>query len=211
MKLKKYLFVLMLLSAQLYGQESKNMIRLSPLRLVDYFNPGLELSYERAITQKHSLAFSFTYLNHVFQIVDDDNLNGFKLGTEFKWFRESSSEKLRYYFSANLVYNNSTYTSDSRFVKKGDTLFKPLALGVDYHRQSLALNGNFGLQRNFSKNWLIDISVGIGGKCNVVHLIRKPDENIYAEVMKTMIMIKYSEGWLYLPNAQFQCTLGYRF
>jgi len=195
----------------LQAQETKNIVRFSPLRLLDPFNPGIELAYERYLSPKKSISFSATYLNKIFQLTNNDNLNGFKLSGEYKCFVTEETKSLRFYFSANLVFNKSNYVNVSRFYKVGDTTFNTTEFSFNYHRKSLALNANIGFQKSFSNHWILDVSAGAGAKCNIVTTSNKPDEKVYSEVQKPMLMIRYEEGWLYLPNLQLQCTLGYRF
>jgi len=76
------LAVIIIPTAFLFGQndiKGKNQIKVSPLRVVNFVNPGIELSYERLHGNRYSSQLSFGYMNETFNTTQFDRYKGLKV------------------------------------------------------------------------------------------------------------------------------------
>ncbi len=194
------------------AQEHKNILYFSPLRLLDPYNPGIELGFERMLSKKHSLALSGTYLNEFFQYVNADDLNGFKVAIEYRYYFGDAAKKIRFFVSGNAVYNYSSYTSKFDYVEITNPFSTIVTLPVNYQRQSATINLNAGLQWLMASKWVLKLSLGPGVRFNTVTAENIPDEAVYERYRPGhFTLIRYIEGRNNIPNFQYQLTLGYRF
>lgn len=196
MKLK-YQFILtvpfsILSAIQGYGQNDldnyKNQLKLSPLKIIDLINPGLEVSYERR-TGNFSTQISAAYLTDVFNISGFSQLKGFRVGLEEKYFVNIPNKKIfrqtanfQPYLATNLSLSNIDYKFESRFGTEAPDTGIPSngyldAFGVK--KQTVALNFRYGFQTIYHQ-FVFDVSFGIGLKYkNVKHYDRDfPEDKI---------------------------------
>ena len=196
----------------LNAQEHKNIVSFSPLRLLDPYNPGIELGYERMLNEKNSLALSGTYLNEFFQYVNADQLKGFKVAIEYRHYFGDAAKKFRLFVSGNAVYNNSSYTSKFEYVEITNPFSNEVTLPVNYQRQSATINLNVGFHSVIANNWVFKFSLGPGVKYNVITTMNEPNDEVFELYSpRHFMMNRYRDEIKYFPNFQIQCTLGYRF
>lgn len=188
MKLRRrYIFSVlffMLVIIHSYGQNAnnyKNQFKLSPVKIADLINPGIEFNYERKFGN-FSTQLSAAYLVDVFGITVFSNFKGFRVGVEEKYFLNSQRKiffrKREYfhpYLSASLAFAKVDYKFESKFgIIDPDTDFVTYeyldAFGIK--KQTMALNFKYGFQTIY-KHWIVDISFGLGLKYkNVEHYDR---------------------------------------
>src|SRR5690606_8797522 len=183
-----------------FGQNDsnyKNQLKLSPIKIVDLINPGIEINYERKFDD-FSTQLSVAYLTDVFGITEFTDFKGFRIALEEKYFLNSKSKKIfqkreyfHPYFSASIAFTKTDYKFESSFgLMDSDTDFVTYEyldiFGVK--KQTMSLNFKYGFQTIY-KHWIVDISFGLGLKYkNVKHydrnnatdqLIKSRHPNVY--------------------------------
>ena len=163
------LFIIILFATGTLHAQSpyKNQLKLSPFRLIDFVNPGLELSYERMYHKKYSTQLSAAWMSDPLQATEFKNYNGERIALEEKYFY-MQKKYLRTYFSAELVVLNTNFETVNRFVDTtgGFTISNYHnsyrdTFSVHKRTQSFYLKG--GIQFTL-KRLTFDFSAGLGLK-----------------------------------------------
>ena len=154
------------LTQQCLSQQSMqmllNQIKISPLRLIDEFNPGLELSYERIYANKFSTQIAIGYMKPLVGISANTDYNGWRYGIEEKYFINLSTRE-RSYWSFDAVYLKVNYNNEGIFQQ--DTALNSPEYKDTYHinKRTFAFNINRGMQIPLN-HFVVDLSLGIGIK-----------------------------------------------
>jgi len=115
---------------------NENIIKFTPLRLIDIYNAGIEIGYEKRMSDNFSTQFTYTHIDVVtslfYTVSDKINMKGARFSLEQKWFiLESAPEKI--YFSAELAYLNKTFDIiDNYYYVRGDKKAYNLNLKFGY-------------------------------------------------------------------------------
>ena len=184
----------------------KNQIKISPFRIVDPVNPGVEISYERLHSKRFSTQLSVAYMTDVFGKFPYTNLRGYRVSLEEKYFIHLST-KARNYLSADIVYNNSNFKDVTTFRDTINNLNISETFSVN--RMTASLNLKFGKQilRN---RFIIDWCVGVGLKYrDVVHSNRTHPMN--APKDPNLFYSAETEGKNLTFNFPINLKLGYMF
>ena len=193
-----------------YGQESRsieNQVKLSPLRILNYTAPGLELSYEIGYG-KFSTQLSAAYLiDLVHYIKVRPKLNGMRFNLEEKYFiKTTGSRKFRFYTSAEIGYNKVNFVAYERFLIR-DTKEDYWARW-DKKSRSVIVNAKVGSQA-FAGNFIFDFSIGLGIIFKkVVEYNKPPDEEMLDGILNGTLE---AAGRHTFPNVPLSVKIGYRF
>lgn len=169
-------------SGFLFGQDNNlfksNQIKFSPLKIIDPINPGIELSFEKFYANRYSSQVSIGYMKSIFKTESFDNYNGIRISVEEKYFQKMNARH-RTYVSTELVYLKVNYSTSALFVK--DTALRTPAYGDSFSvsKQTMTANLKYGIQIPFFKNYIIDLSTGIGIKYKMAKRSGLLDENAY--------------------------------
>jgi hypothetical protein len=192
------------------GQESKsieNQVKFSPLRMLNYTAPGLELSYEVGYGN-FSTQLSVAYLiDFVHYIKVRENLNGMRFNLEEKYFiKTTQNRKFKFYVSSEIGYNQVNFVAYERFWihdKQEDYW-----ANWDKKSYSVIINGKAGGQV-FAENFVVDFSVGLGVIFkNVVEFNKPPDEEMLDGVLNGILEVAGRHTFLNVP---LSVKIGYRF
>jgi len=192
------------------GQESKsieNQVKFSPLRMLNYTAPGLELSYEVGYGN-FSTQLSVAYLiDFVHYIKVRENLNGMRFNLEEKYFiKTTQNRKFKFYVSSEIGYNQVNFVAYERFWIH-DTQEDYWA-NWDKTSYSVIINGKAGGQV-FAGNFVVDFSVGLGVIFkNVVEFNKPPDEEMLDGVLNGILEVAGRHTFLNVP---LSVKIGYRF
>ena len=192
------------------GQESKsieNQVKFSPLRMLNYTAPGLELSYEVGYGN-FSTQLSVAYLiDFVHYIKVRENLNGMRFNLEEKYFiKTTQNRKFKFYVSSEIGYNQVNFVAYERFWIH-DTQEDYWA-NWDKKSYSVIINGKAGGQV-FAENFVVDFSVGLGVIFkNVVEFNKPPDEEMLDGVLNGILEVAGRHTFLNVP---LSVKIGYRF
>ncbi len=198
----------------------KHQIIFSPVRLVNLFSPGFEVSYELIHTQ-WSTQFSAVYLYDFFKVVPcGSDLSGYRLVVEEKYFDKTFVNKnRRAYFAFELAYNYISMNLESEFVPheylKENWYIQQenrYSDNCDIKRYSIAGNAKCGLQVIVS-HLTLDMSPGIGlAHQNVKHFNKRhPGDQLTSHFEDIITPLFYDEGRFFIINFPFSFKIGVSF
>jgi hypothetical protein len=198
-----------------YGQKANsnktNQIKFSPLRLVDPVNPGIELGYEKFISNHFSTQLSVTYIKDLFKITSFSNHAGVRVSLEEKYYRKPQ-RKLRTYYSGEVVYLKINYTAQSEYIKDTALMTPKYSDTFNIAKQTFCFNLKYGVQIPI-KRFSLDISAGAGIKYKMVK--RSGINNINAieqvAIDPNIYDIANKEGSKVAPNLTMNIKLAYNF
>ncbi|MFH1005345.1 MAG: hypothetical protein V1781_07640 [Bacteroidota bacterium] len=176
MKRQIYILPLIALFFQVHfidGQDSsatfKNQIKFSPSATVNFFDNGLELSYERLFSKKVSAEISAMYFVDLFKMNFNEhtNIHGGRLSIAGKYFYTANSI-VRQYFASDLTYDKSTFNTIERFgsqtwLRDSVSYANSYLDSILVNRTGVSFNLRWGLQISII-HLIIDLSAGIGAK-----------------------------------------------
>ena len=202
-----------------YAQQNdwpKHQIKFSPIRTVNWFSPGLELSYELSYG-RFSTQLSTAYLTDVFNIVPrGSDLSGYRLNLEEKFILKTfANKKIRSYLSTEIGYNNIDMIVESEFEYTGEDMENEDPYYWDkcnLHRESIIGNVKYGMQF-LAKRLIFDVSIGLGVMHqNVMHSNkRNPNDKITANFEDLITPLFYDEGKYFVFNFPISFKIGYAF
>ena len=149
-----------LLSAQGKSGFPKNQIKFSPLRLVDLYNPGVELSYEQLYAKRFSTQVSVSYGIDIFGMFAFHAFHGYRLSVEEKYFFEPAGTH-RKYMSFDMVWNYNHYNNELQYIDTTNNEIK--SDGFTIYRKTFSINLKYGKQIVLNR-FIIDWCAGIGIK-----------------------------------------------
>jgi hypothetical protein len=203
------------------GEWKKHQMKFSPLRAVNWFSPGLEVSYELSHGQL-STQFSVAYLTDIFNVVPrGSNVNGYRLNLEEKYFFKTlNNSKMRLYFSAEIGYNQIDMTVYSEFIPH-EYLNESWELQKeniywnysDMNRKSIIGNLKYGMQFMFN-HFTFDVAIGIGIMHQNVKCFNKrnsEDKLTRTEPKDIITPHFYNEGKYFIFNLPLSFKLGVAF
>lgn len=157
--LHKFLISILLICPVLvFGQDVapayKNQLKISPLRLIDIANPGIEILYERSHSKLFSTELSVAYMGYV---KNYDGFRGFKIGAEEKYFIKTFQTSRRY-LSAQFAFNQSSM-KEKAFDTTLTITNPPNIFTIE--KKTATINIKYGSQI-FIKPFVIDFCMGAG-------------------------------------------------
>lgn len=189
------------------GKPVENQIKFSPLRILNYAAPGLELSYELG-HKKLSTQISVAYLiDLVHYIQVREKLNGVRFNLEEKYFiRTALNEEFKFYISTEVGYNMLNFVAYERFLNRDTN--KDYWARWDKKSTSVIVNGKIGGQA-YAGNFVIDLSVGVGVAFKHVLEYNKPkDEEMLDGILNGILEVGGRHTFFNVP---FSIKMGYRF
>lgn len=152
------IFIITKITAQTTFQSHPVQIKWAPLRLFDPVNSGLELSIEKN-HRKTSTQLIAAYLMPV-QFDGYDNLKGFRLGVEEKYFTKTNN-RFRNYISAEFIVSKLKLDDVSYF---NDTI-NGIRIEDAYQIQKNLVLLQFKIGKQYVwKRFVFDFSIGAGAK-----------------------------------------------
>lgn len=196
----------------------KNQLKFSPLRLLDIYNPGLELSYERIFEKRYSTQLSVTYLNDGLFL----NVTGISTYQDFKGLRISLEEKyfikpykyFKKYFSGEFIFYQANIHDIMSFGSESTYYYDSLAYkdSITINKKMLTFNVKFGVQLQV-KHFILELSGGIGIKYKDIRHVERlnPDDYMQRPRHLTGDASALEEGNRYAVNFPLNIKLGYLF
>ncbi|MCC6599776.1 MAG: hypothetical protein IT223_03785 [Crocinitomicaceae bacterium] len=194
--------------------------KFSPLKLIGFVHPGLELSYERPTGNKFSTQFAACYLfaSSVWEWREPfrPNTKGFGVGIEEKWYYKKAAPMGNYLSAecsylqcssrgiwrfgiedifADSNYNNTNYV-DTFLVKK-----KTISFHLKFGRQV------------FFNNFFLDFSAGLGLRYrSVIHEERiDPSDAMEAPYYFNAFYVASKEGRYWIMSLPLNVRIGWLF
>ena len=221
-------FFLLLLSLTLAAQPAAdsmvkvNALKFAPLNLLDFINTSVEVSYERAISQRFSWQISGAYFLPK-RVVDwDEDFNNQSKGGRLrvegrKYFSQNHRALNGYYAAVDLSYLHNNYNAIHHFGE--DWYYEPDSIPniayfdtVNVRKQTYTLNVKFG-QQTALKRLVLDVYVGIGLKYrDVMHRERiNPADELSQPRHPNVIHISDREAHGWTISLPINLKLGYVF
>jgi hypothetical protein len=185
----------------------ESQIKFSPLRILNYTAPGLELSYEIAYG-KFSTQLSTAYLiDFVHYLKVRPKLNGMRFNLEEKYFiKTTDNRKFRFYVSSEIGYNHVNSVAYERFLIRGTK--EDYWAKYDKKSRSIIINAKTG-GHLFAGNFIFDLSIGLGVIFkNVVDYNKPQDEEMLDGILNGTLEVAGKHVFLNVP---FSFKFGYRF
>jgi hypothetical protein len=163
----------------------RNQIFVSPLRVVDWVNPGIEIGYQRSYGKNLATLVSVARMVQTFAAnvpygtdIPFTNYKGWRLQAEQKYFLPAQQDKRRRYFAIDVMYLKVNYDADETFA--ADTGSTTPHYTDDFHlnKTSLSFNVKYGIQLPL-KHFIFDFVAGIGVKYKMVTQNGLTDPNAY--------------------------------
>jgi len=195
---------------------SKNQIKFSPIRTFNWFNPGLELSYQRNYGH-FSSQLSLAYLTDIANISGRKDVQGYRLNFEEKYYiPKSYFKRQRMFFSCEAGYNKINSTRESQyFVPKNNQKIDYENSYIDDYeikRQSIIFDVKAGMEFQI-KHLIFEFGIGFGiTHQNVRQLNKKnPDYKIEYNFEDIISPLFEEEGRYIIANIPFTFKIGYAF
>lgn len=190
--------------------DRKNQLNISPSRLLDFVNPGIEIGYERKHASHASTQLSVGFMKDFFNALVLPGYKGARISLEEKFFFQVN--KSNQYFSVEGVYLNVKQRTSSSFIE--DTVLNTPEY-VDSFRiakQTYSLNVRYGVQIPI-RQFVIDFSAGLGVKFKDVEWKDVFDRNAYQVRLPhiNFYRITNKEGKYFAVNIPVNLRLGYTF
>ncbi|MDR1526183.1 MAG: hypothetical protein LBS46_00750, partial [Dysgonamonadaceae bacterium] len=110
-----FIFVTSLSFAQQSTEWNKNYVTFSPLRIIDFFNPGIEFAYQRNYGH-FATQFSAAYLMGISTMGAKD-ISGYRFSLEEKYFiPRLSKQKIRLFASIEIAHNGISYSKEKAYI-----------------------------------------------------------------------------------------------
>ncbi len=200
--------------------EYKNIIKFTPLKLIGFVNPALEISYERKTGDYFSTQIMGSYLLPE-SFIDQANgfnpdIRGYRLSVEERYYINKSAP-LGPYLGLELNYMKNRYKDVLNLRIKdnlSDTSFNytliPDTFGIK--KQTYSINLKFGYQL-FVKRFSFDFYAGLGLRYkDVSHFDRKnPDDEVEIPRHPNIYSITNSRGKYWTISIPLNIRIGWTF
>lgn len=190
-----------------------NQVKFTPLKLIGWVNPGVELSYERLYLSRWSSQFTGTYLFprpplDFMNATVDPNKKGFKLAVEQKYYLRKLGKKGTY-VAAEADYMHSRNRAAMSFESAAQQQYRDT---FELTKNNLSLNIKFGYYTSF-KRIVLDFFGGIGLQYrNAEHAGRINPEDGFAPVPHFNFPTAYNrDGRSWNVNFPLSVRIGYLF
>ncbi|RYD56647.1 MAG: hypothetical protein EOP56_11390 [Sphingobacteriales bacterium] len=179
-----------------------HQIKIAPLRIIDFVNPGLEITYENHYAGNWATEVGGAFMHGFYSLGQREGYKGLRASAEQKCFFRELRDPEKYYsgfLSFETAYRNVSYYAP------GAPSYEPFRDDYKVVKQTCAFNIKWGIQ-SVSNHFVFDFSVGIGLKYKSVQWATTGYNNGYKE------MGYFAEpGEYWLPNIPLNVKLGYVF
>lgn len=198
----------------------QDIIKLSPLKLIDPINPSVELSWEHRTGMRFSTQFMASVIlpRSVWDLADGYNPHrkGFRLALEERYYIFKSAPN-GLYTAFEINYLNTEYYSQD-FFGEGPDYYDSLEVDNSYldefeiKKKTLSMNLKLGYQTIFNR-FVLDFNFGFGGRYrDVRHYDRLfPEDEFTVPRHPNIEHMANREGHFWIPNVVVGLRLGWRF
>lgn len=198
-------------------QKLRNIVKLTPYKVLDISNPSIELIYERKTSQLLSSQIMLSYLlpNSLWDTGYDfkPEIRGYKFGFEEKIYLKKSAP-LGSYIAIEINHLNSKYKSISSFHPASDSLpyLHDYSDSINISKQITNINFKVGFQE-IAGRFVFDFYGGIGARYkSVIHLDRiNADDQMSMPREPNISYINNREGKYWIPVFLLNIRIGWLF
>lgn len=140
-----------------------NQIFISPIRLIDPINPGIQIGYQRNYAEKWATVVEVARMMQITPDFYYGDYKGWRYQLEQKYFLPNTDDpKFRTYVAVDLAYLNVNFNHNEMFA--ADTGRNTPIYSEDVHvlKTRLAGNAKYGVQIAL-KRLVFDFAAGVGG------------------------------------------------
>jgi hypothetical protein len=197
----------------------RNIIKLTPFRMVGLIHPSFDLTYERILTKHHSFQATAGILYNNFNTLTDYNeidkeVTGWKANMEYRYYLLGSNPS-GYYVSADASFFTKNHNAILTFLRPHPTF--PMS-GFRYsdsiriHQQTIGLHVLGGWQKIYSRI-IIDIFAGFGLRLRKIQHSNRifTGDKIAPNDYLTPFSLNYSEGSRIQPSIPLNIKIGWLF
>lgn len=177
------------------GYKHNSIIKITPLKIIGFYNPSIELSYERKTSKSFSTQLMASYLftnlpSSLFNERNDYDVSGFRVAIEEKYYLRQSAIQGSYLgFEADYLDMNYKTVEDfisdnipANVVINGNIVRTPFYTDtIDIKRQTLSFNFKYGYQ-TIRNRISVDFFIGMGVKFRKVEHSNRINPNDRLEV-----------------------------
>jgi len=201
-----YIFLPAITSAQSTTGDYKNQLMFSPLRAIDFVNPGFELMYHRQVSPRFSTAFSGAYMVRVFSN-NAHSYNGYRISLAPRYLLQRQRQSTKY-VGPEFVYYNTHFPSEIASYNDSITGFQSDTFSIS--KKMIGVNLMYGKQFYFNR-FVVDLAFGLGIKYrDVRHFDRRPMPPLLLKDPNILIESR-SERKNWTMNVPMNFRIGYRF
>lgn len=219
-----FIIIVILSGLTVFGQQGesafkKNVIKITPFKMLDLSNPAIEMIYERKISLHFSTQFMASYIisNSLSNFGDNfsPNNKGYRIALEEKYYLRSTTPK-GIYFSLEFNYLSIDYNAIENFGEKN--IYDSLYLNTYYpdsisiSKQTYSMNCKIGYQFHI-KRFTLDVYGGLGLRYkDVTHNDRiKPEDEMEMPRHPNFYYYKNQEGKYWTIIFPLNVSIGYSF
>ncbi|HET6557135.1 MAG TPA: hypothetical protein VFG54_07460 [Prolixibacteraceae bacterium] len=197
-----------------------SVLKFSPLKVVSFINPGIELALEQKTSNSLSTQFTGAYLLPM-SVMDlntgfKPNIRGFQLGVEERYYYRKSAPAGPY-LGLEFSYLNTRY-KDIDFFGEAHPYADTTGIYTNYadtfgiKKQTYTLNFKIGYQY-VKKRLSIDLYTGLGARYkDVVHFDRiKPEDEMEVPRHPNIYHIANMKGKYWTVNFPLNIRIGWTF
>jgi hypothetical protein len=197
-----------------------NILKVTPLKAVSTINSGVEISYEKRVSNSFSTQLAATYLfpASIWDLGNDfmPQIKGFRVAVEEKYYMKRSAP-LGQYISLEFNYLKNNYQAIGRFGVAdvySDTTYNDTnyddTIRIDKNTYSFHLKIGY---QHIRKRFSIDFFAGVGVRYkDVVHSDRlKPDDDMEMPMEPNVYYITNQEGQYWTISIPLNIRLGWTF
>lgn len=197
-----------------------SILKFSPLKIVSFINPGMEIAWEQKTSNSLSTQFTGAYLLPM-SVMDLNigfrpHIRGFQFGVEERCYYRKSAPAGPY-VGLEFSYLNTRY-QDVAFFGKANPFADTTEIYTNYadtfgiKKQTYTLNFKIGYQY-IRKRLLIDLYTGLGARYkDVVHFDRiKPEDEMEVPRHPNIYHIANKKGRYWTENFPFNIRIGWTF
>jgi len=197
----------------------KNILKITPLKVIGIVNPGIELIYERKISQHYSAQIMVSYLLPRSLMTLDEEFNpkikGYRTSIEGKYYFRGSGP-MGSYFATELNYMNNDYKEIWSFGNpdsiRNFNYFNTYNDSIRIRKQSFSINFKIGYQYIYN-HLSIDLYGGAGPRFkNVKHYDKlNPLDIMEPTRHPNVFYISNKEGKYWTISMVLNFRIGYNF
>ncbi|MFD2871072.1 hypothetical protein ACFS5N_01250 [Mucilaginibacter ximonensis] len=165
---KLFLLFLFILQADFALAQNKpdthpNQIFVSPIRLIDPINPGIQIGYQRNYAEKWATVVEVARMTQITPDFYYADYKGWRYQLEQKYFLPNTDDlKFRTYVAVDLAYLNVNFNHNETFAADTGRNTPTYSEKVHVLKTRLAGNAKYGMQIAL-KRFVFDFAAGVGG------------------------------------------------
>ncbi|MTI30727.1 DUF3575 domain-containing protein, partial [Xanthovirga aplysinae] len=189
----------------------KNILKVTPLKMIGLFNPAVGLSYERLYKKNHSSQLAFS-IPLAINFNRKQELRGYRLAYEHKYYFNQNQK--RWYVAFELGHSKESFLDSEEYHwedEKEQSYFYTNKFTVQ--ETAYTFVPKIGFQYYLNDHFLMDVYLGIGPKREEIKFPNGKalnDESLNGQVLH-LYATDYTEGNIWAVSIPFNVKVGFVF